>query len=227
MPVSCVEAGRWDGRRHGEEFRPSPQAAYPELRHAKNRQARERVAAGMEARAEQGQVWDGRGAEERPARRELSHRRDARRLRGATVDGLRELAGAVRRRDGQLGALVAIGGRFVVLDWVGRDDVFADLFGPLVQGYALDALEARGRPAAPSLEDAQGFVDLVLGTDAVGARSIGLGHDLRFAADGVAGCGLATDGELVQLTAFPEDGEINGRSVGRSGRVRRPSQRRR
>ena len=104
--------------------------------------------------------------------------------------------------------------------------MFADLFGPLVQGYALDALEAEDS-AAPSLDDAQGFVDLVLGTDAVGARSIGLGLDLRFAADGVAGCGLAMDGELLQLTAFPEDGEIEGRLVGRSSRVRRPSERRR
>jgi hypothetical protein len=131
----------------------------------------------------------------------------------------------VRRREGQLGALVSIGGRFAVLDWVGRDDVFADLFGPLVQGYALDALESEDA-LAPSVGDAQGFVDLVLGTDAAGGRSIGLGLDLRFAADGVAGCGLATDGELVQLTAFPEDGE-SGRSVGDSGRVLRPSQRRR
>ena len=51
----------------------------------------------------------------------------------------------MNRRDGQLGALVAIGGRFSVLDWVGRADVFAALHGPLVQGYALDALEVGGR----------------------------------------------------------------------------------
>ena len=139
---------------------------------------------------------------------------------------LGDLAGAVQRRDDQMGALVAIGGRFVVLDWVGRDEVFADLFGPLVQGYALDALEAEDA-SVPSVDGAQGFVDLVLGTDAAGARSIGLGLDLRFAADGVAGCGLATDGELLQLTAFPEGGENDGRLVGDSGRVRRPSQRRR
>ncbi len=122
---------------------------------------------------------------------------------------LAELSGAVRLREGQCGALVAIGGRFAVLDYVGRADVFADLLGPLVQGYALDALEAwdeGGAVDAPSPGDASGFVSLVLGTEAAGARSIGLGQDLRFAADGVAGAGLATDGGLVQLTAFPDDG---------------------
>ena len=225
VPVSCVEAGRWDSRRHGEEFRSSPQAAYPELRREKNRHAREFVAAGMEARADQGQVWA--DVAQKSARHGVSSPTGAMHdVYESRRDRLGELAGAVRRREGQLGALVAVGGRFAVLDWVGRDHVFADLFGPLVQGYALDALEAKDAPA-PSPVDAEGFVDLVLGTDAAGGRSIGLGLDLRFAADGVAGSGLATDGELVQLTAFPEDGEINGRSVGASGRVRRPSQRRR
>ena len=39
-------------------------------------------------------------------------------------------------------------GRLIVLDHVSRPDVFAALHGPLVQGYALDALEAGGRRAA-------------------------------------------------------------------------------
>ena len=44
IPVSCVEAGRWDGRRHSENFEPAPQAAYPELRRAKAAQVREQAA---------------------------------------------------------------------------------------------------------------------------------------------------------------------------------------
>jgi len=42
VPVSCVEHGRWDGARHGEAFRPAPQAAYPSLRAMKNRAAHAR-----------------------------------------------------------------------------------------------------------------------------------------------------------------------------------------
>ena len=55
--MSCVEAGRWDGRRHGEEFEPAPQAAYPELRRHKNGHARAEVGGRDEARADQGEVW--------------------------------------------------------------------------------------------------------------------------------------------------------------------------
>ncbi len=141
VPVSCVEAGRWDGSRHAEDFTPAPQHAYPELRRMKNRQAREAVMQGREARAVQSAVWDNVASK--------SDAHDVSSPTGAMHDiyethrgRLAELSGAMRLREGQCGALVAIGGRFAVLDYVGRADVFADLFGPLVQGYALDALEA-------------------------------------------------------------------------------------
>src|SRR6185436_8268927 len=64
IPVSCVERGRWDGRRHRERFRPSPQAADPRMRRLKNKRARINAVAGGEARADQSEVWaevDGRG----------------------------------------------------------------------------------------------------------------------------------------------------------------------
>jgi hypothetical protein len=229
VPVSCVEMGRWDGSRHGEAMAPSPQAAYPHLRHLKNQHARERVMAGMEARAEQPAVWS--EIDRKSAHMGVDSPTGAMHdVYESRRDRLGELTGAVRRREGQLGALVAIGGQFVVLDFVGRDDVFADLFGPLAQGYALDALDTEARVSdgagPPSVEDARGFVSLALGVEATASRSIGQGEDLRFAADGVAGSGLATDGELVQLTAFPESGAGSEAGPGTVGHIRRPSRRR-
>src|SRR3954453_17992017 len=58
VPVSCVEAGRWDGRRHSEDFAPAPQAAYPSLRRLKNEAVYASVVSGSEARADQGAVWE-------------------------------------------------------------------------------------------------------------------------------------------------------------------------
>ncbi len=37
VPVSCVEAGRWDGYRNREDFTPAPQAAYPRAAAAEER----------------------------------------------------------------------------------------------------------------------------------------------------------------------------------------------
>ena len=138
-------------------------------------------------------------------------------------DRLNELNGAIRLRDNQLGSLVAVGGQFAVLDFVSRADVFSTLHRPLVQGYALDALEAPDADP-PSIEDARGFVSLVTGTESTEHNPIGMGRDLRFASDGVAGSGLAHEAELLQLTAFPE-GDHDTPPQGR-GRIRRPSRRR-
>jgi ARG/rhodanese/phosphatase superfamily protein len=226
VPVSCVEVGRWDSGRHREDFEVSPQAAYPELRRAKSRQAAHRVAAGLDARADQAEVWHAIDLK--------SARLGAESPTGAMHDvyesrrdRLNELNGAVHLRPNQVGALVAIDGRFSVLDYVSRVEVFATLHRPLVQGYALDALEAT-EAEPPSVEDARGFVSLATGTEASERAAIGLGRELRFASDGVAGSGLTHDSELVQLTAFPDDGRPGNGDRGRdpSAHIRRPSRRR-
>ncbi len=230
VPVSCVEAGRWQASRRADECAPAPQAAYPELRRMKaaRKTARlgERLIARHEARADQGEVWAAVGAK--------SERHGAHSPTGAMHDiyegcrsALEEMRWAIRLRPGQAGAIAAIGGRLVVLDYVSRPDVFAGLHGPLVQGYALDALEAEdGDP--PAIETASGFALLV--ADCAADRrseSIGLGDELRFAANGVAGSALAVDGELIQLTAFPGEGPGRDRPAAGAAGVARPTCRRR
>jgi hypothetical protein len=228
VPVSCVERGRWDSSRHAEPLAPAPQATYPELRREKNRQARGRVLAGQEARSDQSLVWADIDVKSR--RHGVHSQTDA---MHDVYEGRRHailtLSGAIRRRDGQLGALVAIAGRFVILDFVSRADVFAALHKPLVQGYTLDALEFVGTesvPMPPSIEDAHGFVAAATGTGATTHKAVGLGRDLRFAAAGIGGSALVHQDELIQLTAFPDSGRADGSDDG-AGRIRRPSRRNR
>jgi len=216
VAVSCVEHGRWDGSRQDEAFTPSPQTAYPALRAAKNRRMRERMAAGAEARADQQEVWQEVG--------ERMQHVDAVSPTGAMGDAFEHRRGDIERffagvvrRDGQCGALVAIGGRFVVLDLVSRPDVFAALHGPLVQGYGLDALGRTDRPA-PSVEAAEAVVAAVVGAEMQTGRTAGLGTPLHFTAGRLAGTGLRVGEELIQLSAFVAD-QPRARSI------RRPSQR--
>lgn len=224
VPVSCVEAGRWDGARHGESFAPAPQAAYPELRRAKHVQAAAAAAVGREARADQGAVWEEVAAK--------SYRHSVASVTSAMSDiydsrgdRLAEMEDGVRLRDGQRGALVAIGGRFEVIDWVSRPDVFASLHGPLLRGYALDALEASPGPV-PGEADARGLVDLALGARTRREPAVGAGERMRFAEGDVVGSALAADGELVQLTAFAGPRPPAAPGSVRAARVRRPSGRR-
>jgi hypothetical protein len=222
VPVSCVEAGRWDGGRHDEAFAPAPQTANPRLRRMKNTQARASLAAGLEARAVQSEVW--REVADTAGRHGVSSPTAAihdvfERRRGR----LDTIVSAVEMHCSQVGMLAAIGGRFVVLDHVSEVEAFASLHDPLVQGYALDALEAPGAPA-PSIEDARDFVELLLAAPYTSEPAVGLGEGLRFAFGGLAGAGLVCDGELVTLTAFADDPSPD--SPPTAGRVRRPSRRR-
>ena len=230
VPVSCVEAGRWDDSSHGVAHISSVQSAYPELRRAKSLSKMRRQAAGMRAESDQGEVWDMLDAKsDRLGASSPTHAMSD--IYEQRRDDLQGFIEAVRLHDGQLGALVAIAGSFCVMDFAARAEVFASLHGPLVQGYALDALEAVGRDAAPAgAESARGFVALVCGAGMVEHDSAGLGRDLMFAQDGIAGSGLVNEDELVQLTAFPQNGGSGAeaaaaRSAG--GRIRRPSMRRR
>jgi hypothetical protein len=222
VPVSCVEAGRWDAGRHDEAFVPAPQTANPRLRRMKNTQARASLTAGLEARAVQSEVW--REVAETAGRHGVSSPtaaiHDVFERRRERLDAL---VGAVEMHCSQVGVLAAIGGRFVVLDHVSEVEAFASLHGPLVQGYALDALEAPDAPP-PSIEDARDFIELLLAAPYTSVPTVGLGEGLRFGFGGLAGAGLVCGGELVTLTAFTDEPRQSGRAT--AGHVRRPSRRR-
>jgi hypothetical protein len=195
----------------------------------KGARIRERVSAGMEARADQGEVW--REVDATSVRlgvnsptHALHDAYESRRGR------LHQMLGAIRLHDGQLGAITAINGELWVFDYVSRPDAFASLHGPLAQGYALDALD-RGRDGAeaPEPQTASGFALLTTDCPVLRRRpGVGLGENVWFTANGVAGSALVHEGELVQLTAFPGEGPANRPDLPprAAGRIRRPSRRR-
>lgn len=239
IPVSCVEQGRWDGRRHRERFVPSRQAADPRMRRMKNRQARASAAMGLEARADQGAVWNevASRAAEMDAPSPTAAMAD---IYESRRDELGELTGAISLHEGQCGSVAVIAGRIQMLDYVGRPDAYAALHDALVQGYALDALAWQRRrehsmdPTGFEAGDAdeatvRGFALLVSEAQPSSvAPGPGLGETARFAFGGVEGSALIAEDELVQLTAFPTEGDEEPRSEERrpARRINRPSRRR-
>jgi len=217
VPVSCVEAGRWDGSRHGESFKSAPQAAYPSLRRSKNLAVRNRAMAGADARADQGEVWE-----------QIAEMGDRMKVESDTGamhdvferhrDRLDEMCSAIERQDRQVGALVANGERSVV-DLVSRSDVWAALHGPLIQGYALDAIDATPTEAPPvESSDVGHWLETILGSQPIRRPAVGEGTQLHFQNAACAGGGLEHEGELIQLSAF--------RTEQQATRIGRPSRRR-
>lgn len=222
VPVSCVEAGRWEGARNAEAFAPAPQTANPRLRRMQNTQARANVAAGLEARAVQGEVWrevaDTAGRHGVASGTGAMHDVFERRRRQ-----LDAVSAGIEMHRSQVGMLAAIGGRFVVLDHVSEVEAFGTLHGPLVQGYALDALDVP-EATPPSVQDARDFFALLLDASCTPGPAVGLGEGQRFAFGSLAGTGLICDNELVTLTAFAD--EPGSGPSATTGRIGRPSRRR-
>jgi hypothetical protein len=134
---------------------------------------------------------------------------------------LREFTSRIPRGEGQLGAIAAIGGQLAVVDVAHRADVWAALHGPLVAGYALDAVEHIGgrAPAAPDVAAAERLLQTALVAPGAVRPGVGMGAEMRFATVAAQGARLVHDGELVALTAFPGEGPA-------PTRVWRPSRRR-
>jgi hypothetical protein len=222
VPVSCVEAGRWDGSRHAESFNPAPQATYPSLRRMKSTQVRSQLELNAAPRADQRAVWAEVSA--KSARHGATSRTEAMsdvfEHRRERID---EMCSAMSMKCSQTGMLVAIGGWFAVLDRVSRPDVLDSLFAPLVRGYALDAIEA---PPAdpPSLDEARAMLERILACRVTEYDGIGLGRDVRVADGVISGAGVLAGSELVQLSVFTEDAGGDAPAT-RGGRIRRPSRR--
>ena len=234
VPVSCVEAGRWDGRRSEESFQPASHASHPELRREKAKQAARARSAGSEARADQGEVWA--HVDERSKAMNVSS------ITGSMNDvyesrnqQLADLVAGVSHHEGQIGMLIQVGPDVFALDLVSRPDVMADLHGPLVTGYALDALALGGTATAKADQDlASEFVSRATATRILERDGVGLGRDFRFEDEALVGSGLVAGDELVQISVFPSrrasepsHGAAADNSAIRPTRIGRPSRRRR
>jgi hypothetical protein len=98
VPVSCVEAGRWDGARHDEAFVPAPQTANPRLRQMKNTQARASLAPPACRRVPSRARSGGGRRHRRTPRRQLPHGRCTARSFRATRSTRSRRSSRCRRR---------------------------------------------------------------------------------------------------------------------------------
>ena len=223
VPVSCVEAGRWDGRRHNEHFAPAPHADDPSLRRVKRESALRSTEQGLAGRPAQGEVWDEVGSRLRHfgVDSQSSKFGDLFEQRRGEIGAL---ADDIEPVTDQVGALACVGGAPIALDVVGRPEVFAALHDRLVRGYSLDAISAgpaRGEIADPTVAGA--FLARALTASRRMVDTPGLGEARTLVGPRIVGSSLSHAGELVALCAFPSS---TPGGVDVVGGVARPSRRR-
>ncbi len=222
VPVSCVEQGRWDGRRRDEHFAPAMQADDPSLRRIKRESALRSAEQGLAGRPAQGEVWQEVGSRLRrfAVASENSKFGDLFEQRSGEIGALADDIEAVTD---QVGALACVGGAPIALDVVSRPEVFRALHDRLARGYALDALSvglARAEAADASVADA--FLARALTASRRPVETPGLGAAHSLVGPRVVGSTLSLEDELVALCAFPSQAPREDVVGG----VARPSRRR-
>lgn len=204
IPVSCVEAGRW--RHVSPAFAASRHMHFAHGRARKVRQVSWSLEVSGEARADQGDVWDGIEARLLACRAEAPTSAMAD-LYDVRHDDLETFVQALQPADGQVGAAFAIGGRLAGVEWFDAPSTLSRALAKIVRSYALDATWTPGvgaaAPVPPIGPDAvREFVGRLAAHEPRAHDTVGLGEALRWDAPGMAGAALLVDDRLIHFVGF-------------------------
>jgi hypothetical protein len=200
LPVSCVEAGRWQYQsRHFE----SKFCAPPSLRNKKLKAVHRNRSAGRPAASDQGEVWEEVQSclEGVAARSETASLTDA----FASAEAkLKEHCKSLVLPEGAAGVLVGRHDRIIGMDLFDSPTTLKTLWNRLSDAYFFDAL--RNPSAAPPtpVDHAQRFIERLGSAAKPRIPALALGDELEIASEGLVGAALLHDGELCHLAAFSD-----------------------
>ena len=230
IPVSCVEAGRWN--RQSAEFAAAPRTQYAAGRARKMEQVSYCMAesAGSSHHANQSAVW-GDIARKSAVMDVESHTSAMSEIFESHSDSVEDYVAAFAAQDNlenQVGAVFSINGQAVGMELFDSPETFRKLLPKLLRSYALDAVEKRKEATVETAPDAaRTLVDALKTARQERFAAIGLGEDVRLNGDGISGAALEYENRLVHLSAFrtnAEDTENNDLAaqtpVGAQGRRR-------
>jgi ARG/rhodanese/phosphatase superfamily protein len=210
IPVSCIEAGRWNYSRPG--FAAAGRVLNPEIRYRKAEAVTKNLKERRMRSADQGAVWDGvrKALYALGAASPTSALGDGFDSRANDIKGFVE---TLKPEPDQIGVIYRIGGMLAGLDLFGSKHAFAQAYAKLVRGSALQVLAGFKTEVNVPLEDRQ-FLGVVLSAPGDRFRAVGLEEELRYDTSEIGGGALELDGNLIHLFAFPQ------RSGAKSDRAR-------
>lgn len=196
IPVSCVEAGRWGQPQAASR---SAHHANLELRRAKTVSTirHERMGAGKVS--DQGAVWD--QVDLQLGRLECASPSAALEdAFAAASERNRPRLDDLRPAPGQVGVVAVIGGEPVAVDLFDKAETLDAYWEAIVSGYALDGLDADKAPT--DVAAVETFINQLDHVVAEPVPAVGLGDEVHFESDRVAGAALMWDDVLVHLAAY-------------------------
>jgi hypothetical protein len=204
IPVSCVEAGRWQAL--SAELTSARRAHFAGGRARKAAQVSASLRSLGSPRGDQSAVWA--DIESKAGRMGAKSATSAAAALYETHRGsLDDYLGAFSAVPAQRGAVFVLNGRVLGLDLFDSPATLDALLPKLVESCALDALDALGdEPADTPEQDGPGIVQRFLAS--VGAadlqrfQAIGEGQDLRISRPGLSGGALVKDVRVIHLCAF-------------------------
>jgi ARG/rhodanese/phosphatase superfamily protein len=208
IPVTCVEAGRWQRRSRG--FASSGNAQYSRARARKVAQVSQSLAESGEARSDQHWIWDDIAAKANRLAVD-SNTSAMSNIFDAHQGSLDDYVNAFATVEGQCGAVFLLDGIPVALDLFNSDAVLRKLMPKLLRSHALDALDERDVHAPKNIglleprDAATAFIAGVAKAAQHNARmfpTVGLGQAMRVEGMAVAAAALLVESAVVHLAAF-------------------------
>src|SRR4051812_13164428 len=176
IPVSCVEQGRW--RYRGKHFSSGGSHSSSKLRHFLKRSVGESLKGGHGHRSDQGAVW-----------REVSRQMDSLGSSSETSamsdtyeryqDRLVEFRGRLGYVEGASGLAVAVGARVVAVDVFDRPSTCGKVWGRLMSGVIMDALEEGASEKVVEAADVEGLLARLRSAAWEPAPAVGEGQEYR------------------------------------------------
>ena len=203
IPVSCVEAGRWN--RESAAFRTVDRVQFARARAQKVAQVSRSLSFENGARSDQLAVWHAIAAKSERMRASSPTGAMATIYESHQAD-LENYPRAIPISDAQIGAIFAIEGSIVGLELFSAAATYRKLSRKLILSYALDAMEHSANSAIPDLEAAQFFAGSVRTAQSQRFDAAGIGELVRLTSTKVSGAALEFNGACLHLAAFSRTG---------------------
>ncbi len=204
IPVSCVEAGRWQNA--SETFAPSKNMSYAGLRRTQKESAIFSSEEIGEFRSDQGKTW--------AKIAETANFHDVDSPTGAMNDIYKKQAGRLSAMEdafkpvkGQIGAVFAMGGRVFGMDVFDKQDTWRKLMQKIMKSYMLEVLSSPATKQKPGLKKAEDFIEDFKNARMSSRKSPGAGVTLSLAGNIAAGTSLYAAETAVHTAGFAKSGD--------------------